>query len=132
VTEKFYVNGLANDIVPIVMGAHPDDYARSSPPNSYIHVDDFESPKELAKFLKQVYNDKSRYQSYLKWKQEGRFINTFFWCRLCALLHSHRAEHESYSYPDMHGWWNPINTCSPEGWKDDILGWNAKISQLMP
>ena len=37
-----------NDIVPIVMGARPEDYARLAPPHSYIHVDDFESPKELA------------------------------------------------------------------------------------
>ena len=30
------------------MGARPEDYSKVAPFNSYIHVDDFDSPKELA------------------------------------------------------------------------------------
>lgn len=30
------------------MGARKEDYEKVAPPNSFIHVDDFESPKELA------------------------------------------------------------------------------------
>ena len=81
-TEKFFVNGLMNNILPIVMGAHADDYRRSAPPNSFIHVDEFKSPKELAHFLLSM--DEVRYESYFKWKRDGEFINTYFWCRLCA------------------------------------------------
>lgn len=47
ITEKFFVNGLSHDVLPIVMGAHPDDYKRAAPPHSYIHVEDFPSPKVL-------------------------------------------------------------------------------------
>ena len=36
------------------MGARPEDYERASPYKSYIHVDDFEGPKELAEFLKKL------------------------------------------------------------------------------
>ena len=40
-----------HDLVPIVMGARPQDYERVAPYKSFIHVDDFEGPKELANFF---------------------------------------------------------------------------------
>jgi len=40
-----------------VLGAHPDEYKRIAPPNSYIHVDQFNSPKELAEYM--IYLDKN-------------------------------------------------------------------------
>jgi len=122
ITEKFYVNGLGNNVVPIVMGGHPDDYERLSPPKSYIHVDDFASPKELAEFLHAIHEDESKYMEYLRWKKltgsrSGHFVNTYFWCRVCALLHSPRAERESYAYPNLQSWWNPPGMCNVEGWR---------------
>ena len=33
------------------MGAHPLDYKLVAPENSYIHIEDFEKPKELAEYL---------------------------------------------------------------------------------
>jgi len=49
------------------MGAHPDDYKRAAPKNSYIHVDDFESPKHLAEYLHQLDKDDKKYNEYFKW-----------------------------------------------------------------
>ncbi len=57
-----------NELVPIVMGARPEDYARSAPYKSYIHVDDFESPKELAEYLHKLDQDDNLYNEYFKWK----------------------------------------------------------------
>ena len=61
------------------MGAHPDDYKRQAPYHSYIHVDEYESPKELAEYLKKLDEDTDLYNSYFQWKGTGTFINTFFW-----------------------------------------------------
>ncbi|KAH9424878.1 Alpha-(1,3)-fucosyltransferase 7 [Dermatophagoides pteronyssinus] len=117
ITEKFYLNGLGENrpdlnIIPIVMGAHPDDYRRSSPPNSYIHVDDFESPKQLAKYLNQLDQNDDEYNHYFEWKQQGLFINTYFWCRLCALLHANDNDNgkPTNSYENIHHWWTSIST----------------------
>lgn len=115
ITEKFYVNGLMNDILPIAMGARKDDYVRASPPHSYIHVDDFGSPKELAEYLNLLETNSTLYEEYFNWKSSGEFVNTYFWCRLCALLHSPRAERESHSYADMHKWWGQ-GKCLNKGW----------------
>jgi len=50
------------------MGARPEDYARSSPDHSFIHVDDFEGPKELAEYLQKLDQDDKLYNEYFKWK----------------------------------------------------------------
>ena len=57
-----------NDVIPIVMGAHPDDYKRSAPKHSYIHVDDYESPQKLAEYLHELDKDDEKYNEYFKWK----------------------------------------------------------------
>ncbi|CAG2166442.1 unnamed protein product [Oppiella nova] len=116
ITEKFYVNGLGHNsldynLIPIVMGAHPDDYRRSSPPHSYIHVDDFESPKALAKYLHLLSSNPHLYNQYFEWKSSGEFINTYFWCRVCALLHAQHPK-PSRSYRDISEWWAPTTACN--------------------
>ena len=50
------------------MGARPEDYEKASPFHSYIHVDDFDSPKELAEYLKMLDQDDEKYNEYFKWK----------------------------------------------------------------
>ena len=52
---------LRSDVVPIVMGARRRDYERVAPPNSFIHVDDFESPFQLANYLKKLDKDEALY-----------------------------------------------------------------------
>ncbi|KAI2808656.1 Alpha-(1,3)-fucosyltransferase 7 [Blomia tropicalis] len=121
ITEKFFVNGLGRNsddlnVLPIVMGGHPNDYRRSAPPNSYIHVDDFRSPAHLASYLKHLDKNDYAYNQYFEWKRrprKGEFINTYFWCRLCALLHAPlRRSKPSVSYKSMAQWWAPKNVCT--------------------
>lgn len=50
------------------MGARPEDYEVAAPYNSYIHVDEFESPKELAEYLHRLDKYDELYNSYFKWK----------------------------------------------------------------
>ena len=48
------------------MGARREDYARVAPLNSFIHVDDFKGPKELAEFLLELDKDDVKYNSYFQ------------------------------------------------------------------
>ncbi|XP_012148355.2 glycoprotein 3-alpha-L-fucosyltransferase A isoform X2 [Megachile rotundata] len=115
ITEKFFVNGLGHNVLPIVMGAHPTDYARSAPYRSYIHVDEFESPKELAEYLHRLDKDDELYNSYFRWKGTGEFINTYFWCRVCAMLHDERP---SKFYKDVNEWWRGDGICTTTSWRE--------------
>lgn len=92
------------------MGAHPNDYLRSSPRKSYIHVDDFQSPKQLAEYLNKLSENPDLYNEYFEWKSSGEFINTYFWCRVCALLHAKHIK-PSRGYTDISKWWAPEGVC---------------------
>lgn len=113
ITEKFFENGLGNDVVPIVMGARKEDYRKASPPNSYIHVDDFRSAKDLADYLMKLNASDHLYNEYFRWKSSGEFINTKFWCRICALLHDDDRRPDMW-YTDFHNWWMHDEACRSE------------------
>ena len=100
-----------NEILPIVMGAHPDDYQEQAPFGSYIHVDDFESPRHLSEYLHALDQNDDLYNKYFDWKNKGRFIDTKFWCRLCALLH--KEERPKLVIEDLNRWWRPPGICLP-------------------
>lgn len=55
-------------MLPIVMGARPQEYAAVAPHNSYIHVEEFAGPEELAAYLKRLDEDDTLYNSYFRWK----------------------------------------------------------------
>ena len=56
----------SHDVLPIVMGSRPEDYARDAPAHSYIHVDEFKGPKELADYLHQLDKDDEKYNEYFQ------------------------------------------------------------------
>ena len=98
-----------HNVIPIVLGAHRKEYTRLLPPNSYIHVDDFQSPKELAKYLLFLTKNDKFYNQYFLWKDTGHFINTKFICRLCVMVHL--APHFPMWYSDANRWWRGGDTC---------------------
>ena len=53
-------------MVPIVMGATIDEYKAVAPPNSFIHVDQFESPAELAQYLRWLNANDEYYNEYFR------------------------------------------------------------------
>ena len=72
-TVKQLIFSFSRDVIPIVMGARPEDYARSAPFHSYIHVDDFDSAEDLANYLKVLEKDDDMYNEYFRWKVSGIF-----------------------------------------------------------
>ena len=59
-------NSNRNDVLPVVMGARPEDYAAVAPPGSYIHVDDFPSPRHLAEYLHTLDAEDDKYNEYFR------------------------------------------------------------------
>ncbi|XP_014681842.1 PREDICTED: glycoprotein 3-alpha-L-fucosyltransferase A-like [Priapulus caudatus] len=115
ITEKFFDTGLRNDIVPIVMGASKEDYTRAAPYYSFIHVDDFAGPAELAAYLRKLDANDTLYNEYFQWKGTGTFVNTYFWCRMCAMLH---YPTKTKWYEDINDWWRGQGTCVKGKWSD--------------
>lgn len=68
-SEKFWRNSLTQFMVPIVYGPHPDDVKRMAPPHSYIHVEDYDSPHELTKYLDYLDRNMTAYMEYHEWRK---------------------------------------------------------------
>lgn len=101
------------------MGARPSDYEYSAPYRSYIHVDEFPSPKDLADYLHTLDKNDELYNSYFKWKGTGEFINTFFWCRVCAMLHDEQSTKSWYE--DINKWWRAPDICTSSSWRNSQI-----------
>ena len=97
------------------MGARPEEYALVAPYHSYIHVEEFESPKELAAYLNRLDTDDDLYNSYFRWKGTGELIRAHFLCRLCAMLHD---DFPNKFYKDVSGWWRGPGICTRGSWQE--------------
>merc|ERR1719357_234843 len=82
---KFY---LAFDTVPVVLGPKRQDYEKVSPPNSFIHTADFQSPEALAQYLLFLDSHPEEYLKYLAWKGHYEVECRQTWtCNMCERLH---------------------------------------------
>lgn len=105
VTEKLS-NAYLAGVVPIVDG--PSDYGPFIPDtHSVIRIDDFDSPRELAEYLKTVLHNKTLYNEYLSFRKPGgisdRFKDTLKIfeqgrCDLCTLAYQRHTNMSLY-YP---------------------------------
>lgn len=90
ITGFSYQYSCRYNVVPVVYGGA--NYSQFAPPNSYVNALDFESPKELAAYLKYLSQDLQRYQSFLQWKKYYR-VNVGTKraiCTLCEVLHKQK------------------------------------------
>ena len=55
-----------HNVLPIVMGASPEEYTRLAPQHSFLHVDQFKGPKELAEYLLELDRDEDKYNEYFQ------------------------------------------------------------------
>ena len=91
VTEKLYKivnqNISHNPPVPIVMGSDKGWYVKNLPVKSFIHVDDFKSPYELAKYLLFLNSHNANYMNFLEWRRiYSRIEDASIRCKLCKTL----------------------------------------------
>ncbi|XP_003703821.2 alpha-(1,3)-fucosyltransferase C [Megachile rotundata] len=102
VTEKLF-NALRYNVVPIVYGGA--NYSQFAPPRSYINVFDFDTPKDLAEYLKKLMRNPFEYGRYFEWKKyyviEGGVHEAK--CNLCKFLHE---KQEPRMYNPLSDWYS--------------------------
>ena len=70
ITEKFYRSSFLHNTVPVVWGTRKEDYLRIAPPHSFIHTEDFSSPKELSEYLLYLDSNVTAYREYFRWRED--------------------------------------------------------------
>ncbi|VDI67889.1 glycoprotein 3-alpha-L-fucosyltransferase [Mytilus galloprovincialis] len=103
-TEKIFTL-YRNDMnfIPIVRGApNAGDYL---PPNTYVSTSEFKSPQQLAAFLKEIGNNKTRYISYLK-EKDKYFDDGSGWLSLgfCDICYHMNVRHQKPKIIDINKW----------------------------
>ncbi|XP_069563139.1 alpha-(1,3)-fucosyltransferase 7 [Brachyistius frenatus] len=110
ITEKLWRNAYQGRAVPVVLGPPLRDYKAVAPPHSFIHIDEFESVKELGIYLQQLAKDKERYAEYFTWKQQWKVkLYTDWRERLCEVCSQFNTLPKQKVYSDLQAWVN-INT----------------------
>ncbi|XP_072537092.1 4-galactosyl-N-acetylglucosaminide 3-alpha-L-fucosyltransferase 9-like [Salminus brasiliensis] len=110
ITEKFNAP-LAVGTIPVVLGPPRENYEVFAPGNSFIHVNDFPSAKELAEYLFRLDKDEELYGSYFQWRkhlearrhfvlQKQEFIKPI--CSACKYI----GNHNEYKAPtNIYKWY---------------------------
>ncbi|XP_038589506.1 alpha-(1,3)-fucosyltransferase 7 [Micropterus salmoides] len=111
ITEKLWRNAYQGGAVPVVLGAPLPDYKAVAPPNSFIHVDEFASIKDLGKFLQQLAEDEKRYREYFTWKHQWKVkLYTDWRERLCKICSQYNSLPQQKVYTDLKAWVKVNNT----------------------
>ncbi|XP_035463131.2 alpha-(1,3)-fucosyltransferase 7 isoform X1 [Scophthalmus maximus] len=102
ITEKLWKNAYQGGAVPVVLGPPLSDYQAVAPPNSFIHVDEFASVKDLGKYLEELAKDKKRYSEYFAWKQHWEVkLYTDWRERLCKICPRYNDLPQQKVYSDL-------------------------------
>ncbi|KAG8518630.1 Alpha-(1,3)-fucosyltransferase 7 [Galemys pyrenaicus] len=103
ITEKFWRNALLAGAVPVALGPPRAAYEAVAPPDAFVHVDDFASPRALAAFLAGM-ND-TLYRRHLAWRTRLRVRLFGDWReRFCAICTRYPHLPRGQVYQDLEGW----------------------------
>ena len=123
ISEKIFENSILTRTVPIVAGASRYQYEKLVPKSAFIHVDDFESMKQLSNYIKYLLKNGTAYMEYFDWHSETdpniqlatveSFRNTGI-CKLCKQLKQMDKKHH-FTVKNIHSFWYGENgdRCKP-------------------
>uniref|UniRef100_A0A158Q8B7 Fucosyltransferase n=1 Tax=Elaeophora elaphi TaxID=1147741 RepID=A0A158Q8B7_9BILA len=101
ITEKLF-KCLLRLMIPVVL--KKSIYNDILPAGSFIAADDFTSPRELARYLQYLSNNKTAYLKYFEWtKYYEKIFYASTFCELCKYLHGDIAR--PHIVPDIKKWW---------------------------
>ncbi|XP_068443109.1 4-galactosyl-N-acetylglucosaminide 3-alpha-L-fucosyltransferase 9-like [Clinocottus analis] len=104
ITEKLF-RPMKLGTVPITLGPSRQMYEKHIPRDSFIHYEDFSTPKELAERLLYFDKNQTEYVRFFNWTNTLKVMDSSFGrehaCRTCEYLQSHK---EIQTVKDLKTW----------------------------
>ena len=86
ITEKVW-KSLAYEMVPVIYGASIESCQHHLPPNSFLHVNNFSTPKKLAEYIDLLERNNDMYLRYHEWrKYYVVLMDSQFSCSVCKSI----------------------------------------------
>ena len=145
IAHDVWTNALSIGAIPVIWGPRRQDVKALLPPKSYIFVEDFVSPFELANYLEYLDQDDNAIQEYMKWRSLRLrelftrnvtyipFIKGF--CKLCKALNEINPKTE-HLVPSLYSWWIKkessycVKPQSPVSSSIEFFRWKKEITTI--
>ncbi|KAG6445326.1 4-galactosyl-N-acetylglucosaminide 3-alpha-L-fucosyltransferase 9 [Manduca sexta] len=121
-TEKLFYNAYEKGAIPIIRGPPLQDCQALLPPNSFIHVDNFLTPSDLAVEIINISKDDKKLLSYHLWRNHFKVVNEHGYfgtksvhlCRLCEAMNYNDEREKIYDEDDIRLFFDEDILCSTQ------------------
>ncbi|CAK1547215.1 unnamed protein product [Leptosia nina] len=118
-TEKAFNNAYEKGAIPIIMGPKVDECVDLLPPNSFLHIDQFNGPKHLAEYMISLSRDNQALLEFHRWRNNFKIVNehgyfgtkSFHYCRVCEALNYNDGRGKVYGEDELRWFLDPKKLC---------------------
>ncbi|XP_037872953.1 alpha-(1,3)-fucosyltransferase 7 [Bombyx mori] len=120
ITEKLFHQAYAKGAIPIIQGPPLEDCKRLLPPNSFLHLDEYRSPKKLANEIRNITSNEDNLLSYHLWRNHFQVINehgyfgtkSYHYCRICEALNYNDETESVYDSVRINNFMDASKSCT--------------------
>lgn len=118
-TEKLFYNAYLKGAIPIIQGPSVEECQKFLPPNSYLHLDNYTTIKELAEDILRISTDEKELLYYHQWRNHFEVVNEHGYfgvkplrlCRVCEAMNYNDDEESVYSEQKLREFLDPAPLC---------------------
>ena len=98
--------------------AYRSVYERHAPSESFLHVDDFHGPEDLAIYMRQLSHDPKKYHTHFLWKSSYKVEEVDISYEICKYIGLERDRGgtrkmaSARKYSDLDKFWRPQGVCA--------------------
>lgn len=118
-TEKLFYNAYSKGAIPIIQGPTPEECKQFLPQNSYLHLEDYATLKDLADDIERISKNEEDLLYYHKWRNHFEVLNEHGYfgvkptrlCRVCEAMNYNDDKHSVYSEQELREFLDPSILC---------------------